>query len=179
VIATEALIFLATEDTEHTENKKLYNYWGKNMCEWNDLFQENSSVIKADLGGESEKGQINAPNKSGVYVVRVMSPKKKNKTKPIQRIFQPDKDGILHLGHTKNLKVRIRSFLRGTRTGKEHSEAMRYHRLKDKYKRYGYSLVQIGYLKLSLKKSKKLELEWFEKYSRDFGELPPLNSKCG
>ena len=114
-------------------------------------------VIKADLGGESEKRWISTPDKSGVYVVRVMSPNKKNKTRPIQRIFQSDKDGILHLGPTKNLKARIRSFLGGTRTGKEHSEAMRYHRHKDEYKRYGYSLVQIGYIKLSLKKYKAIE----------------------
>ena len=75
------------------------------MCEWNDLFQENSSVIEANLGGESERRRINAPKESGVYVVRVMSPNKKNKTRPIQRIFQCDKDGILHIGYTKNLRV--------------------------------------------------------------------------
>jgi hypothetical protein len=108
-----------------------------------------------------------------------MSPNKKNKTRPIQRIFRCDKDGILHIGRTKNLKARIGSFLRGTRTGNEHSEAMRYHRLRDEYMQYGYSLVQIGYRTLPLRKAKKLELEWFEKYSHDFGELPPLNSKYG
>ncbi len=146
------------------------------MCEWNDLFREDLPVIKANLGDEIKKRRIDAPERSSMYVVRVIS---HNKPKSIRRIFKCDEDGILHLGCTKNLKKRIGSFLRGTRTGKEHSEAMRYCRLKCEYEQRGYSLVEIGYRVLALKKTKELELKWFDKYALAFGELPPLNSKRG
>jgi hypothetical protein len=146
------------------------------MYEWDDLFRTKSKVIKANLGDKVKKKSVEAPEKSGIYVVRSIS---NNKPKLIRRIFKCDKDGILHIGYTKNLKGRIGSFLSGTETGKEHSEAMRYNRLKREYEQYGYSSVQIGYRKLPLRKAKKLELKWFDKYEHSFGELPPLNSKRG
>jgi hypothetical protein len=146
------------------------------MCKWNDLFQENSKVIRVILGQEITKGLVNAPTKPGVYIVRSVS---HNKPKPMQRMFKCDEDGILHIGRTTNLKDRISSFIRGARNGKEHSEAMRYHGLKCEYEQRGYSSVQIGYLEFSLREAKEIELEWFDEYARIFGELPPLNSKRG
>jgi len=146
------------------------------MCKWNDLFRENSKVIRIELGEKIARRYVKARKISGVYVVRSVS---HNKPKSIRRMFDPDKNGILHLGRTANLKGRIHSFLRGTRTGKEHSEAMRYHRHKNEYKKRGYSSVQIGYKELPSRKAKTLELKRFDEYACAFGELPPLNSKRG
>ena len=146
------------------------------MCEWNVLFEDNAAVIQADLGDNNERRQIDVPQKPGVYVVRVMS---RNRPKSIQRMFAADRNGILHFGRTSNLKARIGSFLRGTRTGREHSAAMRYHSLRNEYEQHGYSLVQIGYQARTLNRAEKLEKKWFDMYANNFGELPPLDSRRG
>lgn len=144
------------------------------MCDWNNLFQKKSQVVKATFGNEIERGSIDAPKNPGVYAVRRMSC---NKPKLIQRMFKCDRDGILHFGCTANLKDRSSSFIRGARTGKEDSASMRFYHLKREYTKRGYSSVQIAYSEHELRKAQKIERCWFKKYKSLFGELPPLDRK--
>ena len=126
---------------------------------WENLNQENINKL---------------PDKPGAYAVRILM-------KKIPRIFKPDKLGILCFGQTgKNLRIRLRCFYRSADEGKQlHAEGIRYHKLRY-FKRLPLNKLQIGYKACNNQdKAKKTEKKWFDDYSKNFGELPPLNRKEG
>lgn len=93
-----------------------------------------------------------------------------------QRFGGKDKDGILYIGKSNNLKRRISSLRRGiiNRKNKYHSVSENYRELFDEYT---YNELGVGYIVSDEKNYSKLESEFLELYFKKYKDLPILNFK--
>jgi len=121
------------------------------------------------------------PPAPGVYAVRSMQG---DKPKVIARAFGKDESGILCFGTTKRrtLRERLGQFCQAA-SGQPvpHSEGKRYHNLGYSCRRrYPLSSLRIAWRRLETQEeAEQREKDWFKEYERVFGELPPLNRRCG
>lgn len=115
----------------------------------------------------------------GVYKIRLTD----SKDYPIEisRFLDNDKDGILQIGRSKDIKRRIRSF-RGAMEGKgcAHAEGKRLNLIK-KYTNfigsYNNCKIQYSFKKLQDKiEARKEEERLLKCYFIRHGEVPPLNN---
>ena len=93
-----------------------------------------------------------------------------------QRFGGKDKDGILYIGKSNNIKRRISSLRRGiiNRNNKYHSVSKNFRKLFDKNT---YNELRVGYIVSDEKKYSKLESEFLELYFTKYKDLPILNFK--
>ena len=93
-----------------------------------------------------------------------------------QRFGAKDKDGILYIGKSNNLKRRISSLRRGiiNRNNKYHSVSDSYRKLFDEDT---FNELRIGLILSDNKNYSKLESEFLELYFRKYKDLPILNFK--
>ena len=113
------------------------------------------------------------PKKAGIYEIRM--------PRSINRLIGKDKEGILEIGQSNNLQVRLKRFYTAATGGKaSHSEGLRFHHL-----RLASKLdVKTDHLKMCFREIDKIKLKSAEKgylsrYQKKYGELPPLNSSGG
>jgi hypothetical protein len=116
----------------------------------------------------------------GVYEIRY--------SKPIPRLLEVEKEGILMIGHGKNLRIRITQFLKSIRKPSEggyklcpHIEGYRFYELRlDEKLKIKKNPLKFRFAKLKTKAiAEKKEKELLEKYQTMYGELPPLNNRGG
>jgi hypothetical protein len=79
---------------------KIYGFWRKKMLKWKDNWKYLENTEEEDVVDDC-----------GVYKIRLFD-LVKNKPKEIPRFCKNDKDGILMIGHSKNVIYRIKSFKR-------------------------------------------------------------------
>jgi len=93
-----------------------------------------------------------------------------------QRFGGKDKDGILYIGKSNNLKRRISSLRRGILNwnNEYHSVSENFIKLFDKNT---YNQLRIGYIVSDEKNYSKLESEFLELYLTKYKDLPVLNFK--
>ena len=93
-----------------------------------------------------------------------------------QRFGGKDKDGILYIGKSNNLKRRISSLRRGilNRNSEYHSVSENYRKLFDEDI---YNELGVGYIVSDEKNYSKLESEFLELYFKKYKDLPILNFK--
>ena len=93
-----------------------------------------------------------------------------------QRFGGIDKDGILYIGKSNNLKRRISSLRRGilNRNSEYHSVSENYRKLFDEDI---YNELGVGYIVSDEKNYSKLESEFLELYFKKYKDLPILNFK--
>ena len=93
-----------------------------------------------------------------------------------QRFGGEDKDGILYIGKSNNLKRRISKLRRGilNRNNEYHSVSENYRKLFDEDI---YNELGVGYIVSDEKNYSKLELEFLELYFKKYKDLPILNFK--
>jgi predicted GIY-YIG superfamily endonuclease len=116
---------------------------------------------------------------SGVYKIRLVS----SKGLPIKipRFLGDDKEGILYIGHTEDIKKRI-SFFRGAMQGKQYSnaEGQRLHLIiksTSLIRTCNNFEVQYSFRRFARKVRAKLEKErLLERYFKRYGEAPPANN---
>ena len=115
----------------------------------------------------------------GIYKIRLANSKRYPVA--IFRFLDKDKNGILQIGRSVNIKKRIRRF-RGAIGGKEyaHAEGRRLHIVK-KYtnfiERHENYKIQYSFKKLlSKKKTEREEERLLKCYFKRHGEVPPLNN---
>ena len=93
-----------------------------------------------------------------------------------QRFGGKDKDGILYIGKSNNLKRRISSLRRGILNwnNEYHSVSENFRKLFDKNT---YNELRIGFFLSDKKNYSKLESEFLELYFMKYKDLPVLNFK--
>lgn len=93
-----------------------------------------------------------------------------------QRFGGRDKDGILYIGKSNNLKRRISNLRRGiiNRNNEYHSVSKNYRKLFDEDI---FNDLRVGYIVSDKKNYSKLELEFLELYFNKYKDLPILNFK--
>ena len=93
-----------------------------------------------------------------------------------QRFGGKDKDGILYIGKSNNLKRRISNLRRGILNQKNeyHSVSKNYRKLFDKD---SYTELRVRYIVSDEKNYSKLESEFLELYFKKYKDLPILNFK--
>ena len=91
-----------------------------------------------------------------------------------QRFGGKDKDGILYIGKSNNLKRRISNLRRGILNQKNeyHSVSKNYRKLFDKD---SYTELRVRYIVSDEKNYSKLESESLELYFKKYKDLPILN----
>jgi hypothetical protein len=122
----------------------------------------------------------NLPDYEGKGVYRFRLVDNNGNSMSIQRFLGEDKDGIIAIGQTKNIKTRLKQFNKVVIETKNypHSEGLTIHLLRRITKfddKYGTYTFQYTFSKIDNPKEgeKKLLESYFEKY----GETPPLNYK--
>jgi len=93
-----------------------------------------------------------------------------------QRFGGKDKDGILYIGKSNNLKRRISNLRRGliNRKNKYHSVSENYRKL---FNEDTYNELGVGYIVSDENNYTKLESEFLELYFKKYKDLPVLNFK--
>ena len=93
-----------------------------------------------------------------------------------QRFGGKDKDGILYIGKSNNLKRRISSLRRGILNwnNEYHSVSENFRKLFDKNT---YNELGVGYIVSDEKNYSRLESEFLELYFKKYKDLPILNFK--
>ncbi len=126
-----------------------------------------------------EIGEKSNYKKAAAYKIHLVN--KKGEKVHIKRFVGTDTDGVLCIGSTNNMDVRLKKFIYSRKTGKKgHSEAQllnlieSFNNFKQRYK--NYKLQYCFWEKPSKKKAKKEEERLIKKYVKKFGEVPPLNS---
>ena len=129
---------------------------------------------------ELEQDDDRIPEKPGTYAVRCAP---SGEPRMVNRAFGTDKSGILCFGRTteQDLRRRVGMFLRASQGKKvAHVEGKRYRQLGYLEHGFRWEDLEVAWKACSdPKEAKDQELSWFEEYSGIFGELPPLNRKCG
>jgi hypothetical protein len=113
------------------------------------------------------------PKGAGAYAIR-WAPN--GKSQPIQRVFGPDKSGVLCFGMTGSLNRRSKEFYLAARGGnQQHAEGQRYYDM-GYANHFPLQELQIGY-RICNDEHEAWETEqtWFNEYESRFGESPPLN----
>ncbi|MEO0096828.1 MAG: hypothetical protein ABIK78_01900 [candidate division WOR-3 bacterium] len=117
--------------------------------------------------------------KSAIYKIRLANCKGKPITIP--RFLKKDKNGILMIGKTENLRRRLNNFRRAVEKNiSPHSEGKMFHLIKStknfkKHYESNYRL-QYSFKKLNKTKIDEKEREALNDYLEKYGELPVLNS---
>lgn len=122
-----------------------------------------------------KEDEINQRVKSvpGIYQIICY---KKGKPLVIGRLLKEDKTGILSIGSSKKLKIRLKGFIDGMETGQGHSSGNRYYYLDlENKKNLGDYTLMFKFRKT--RKYKKEESQFLIGYMKYFGELPPLNNQ--
>ena len=124
---------------------------------------------------ESEKKPKTIPNKSGVYCLRYLM--KNHKPKHFKRILDNiDKEGILYIGCTKDLKKRIDALADQLCKGSgNHTASWTY----DLYFKHGKKKLDTKNMQVLWKRSpgyKNEEKAILATYCTWFGDMPPFNS---
>jgi hypothetical protein len=122
----------------------------------------------------------NLPDYKGKHVYRFRLVDNKGKSISIQRFLGEDKDGIIAIGQTKNIKIRLKKFYKVVKEKKKysHSEGLTIHLLrgttkfKEKSEMYTF---QYSFSKVD--KPKEEEKKLLKSYFETYGEIPPLNYK--
>ena len=115
------------------------------------------------------------PENPGVYRIYAYS---NEEPIEINRFANKDKQGLLYIGRTKNLKARLNNFLLSSDTNKRthnHSGALKYrnnHIIREALKNH---TICFEYFELDEDVIKNKETELLNQYSSLFGEYPPLN----
>jgi len=92
----------------------------------------------------------------------------------LQRLKNIDKKGLLYVGHTVDLRRRLREFFRSAYLGKEdHSSGWTF------YKYYGnrfkFENLEFSWSVTTKTKAKNEEWKYLNQYQRRFFDRPPLN----
>lgn len=98
----------------------------------------------------------------------------------VKRWLLEDRNGIISIGETSNMKGRLNQFVNALNRGTGHSEANLLYLL-IKYSRFSSTLLEYNieyrYKGVSSKKEAKRQEELrIKDYVKAFGEVPPLNS---
>ena len=118
-------------------------------------------------------------NCCGVFKVRVVN--LEGLPVGVPRCLEKDKDGIIYIGHSENIRRRITFFL-GAIKGKKYTSpegrklfiVNRYTNFRNSHNHFK---LQYSFKKLPNKKEAKLELEQLLKsYFERYGEVPPVNN---
>ncbi|MEO0090556.1 MAG: hypothetical protein ABIK40_03710 [candidate division WOR-3 bacterium] len=117
--------------------------------------------------------------KSAIYKIRLSN--HKGKPIAIPRFLKKDKNGILMIGRTKNLKRRLNNFRRAVEKNiSPHSEGKKFHLIKStrNFKtQYGSNWrLEYSFKRLCKNQIKKEEEKTLKNYFKEYGELPVLNS---
>lgn len=117
----------------------------------------------------------NIPSKPGAYKIRIC----KSKCKPIKinRFIGVDKDGIIDIGQSKDLRNRLRTFKKCVETHDYggHMAGWRFNYLKLSQK-LKFPILEFTYKKCNSKKQAyEQEHKWMKEYVHEHKELPPLN----
>ncbi len=121
----------------------------------------------------SEDNLKENPKEPGIYKIRIQGIK-------ISRFLGEDKNGILSIGKSKNIKQRLKQFYKGFTEKKYHSEGKTLFIIAQKHP--SWMKLHINHLEYSycLTKTDEQAIEYEEleikKYFNKFGEVPPLNS---
>jgi hypothetical protein len=119
------------------------------------------------------------PEKAGVYQIRCVD--KTGKPVAINRLARKDKEGIVGIGESGNLKTRLGQFNK-TIIKKDYTRhAAAWHYLSFRYdKIFPVKLLQVRY-KTTRNKSTatKIEFELLLKYRKIYMDSPPLNNSRG
>jgi predicted GIY-YIG superfamily endonuclease len=118
-------------------------------------------------------------NCCGVFKVRAVN----SEGFPVEvpRCLQKDKDGIIYIGHSENVRRRITFFL-GAIEGKEYTspegrKLFTINRYTDFRKSRNHFKLQYSFKRLPNKKETKQEWERLLKlYFKRYGEVPPVNN---
>jgi hypothetical protein len=108
------------------------------------------------------------PERPGIYLI--------SRQRPVDRIGGTDPRGVLHVGHTSNLRRRLNLFMGAASGGAhEHSGGRNYHR-------WGYHLTLAPRGELRVKwelaeNPEDAEGRALDAYVETYGELPPLNGQ--
>jgi hypothetical protein len=98
----------------------------------------------------------------------------------LERLLKADKEGIMCIGHTSNMKQRRAQFLSAMNGASGHSEMNLVYYLKaytNFPNRFKDTNIQYSFCKCSdVTESKKEEENLIKSYFKEFGEVPPLNS---
>lgn len=121
----------------------------------------------------SEDNLKNNPDLSGIYKIRI-------KNNPIDRLLGQDKQGILAIGKSNDLKKRLKQFYKGFTEGKSHSEGKTLHLIMKNNPKWGEEIIDKLEFTYTVTKTEeeaiKLEEKEIKTYFKKFGEVPPLNS---
>lgn len=117
--------------------------------------------------------------KSAIYKIRLVNHKGKPITIP--RFLKKDKNGILMIGRTKNLKRRLNNFIKAVKENKSlHTEGEMFcliKRIRNFKTQYGSNWrLEYSFKRLYKNQIKKGEEEALKNYFKEYGELPVLNS---
>lgn len=109
-------------------------------------------------------------NKGAIYWIQL-------KDKSIDRFLGKDKEGILAIGKTKNLRDRIEEFYKAKDNGNLHSEGRTLFLIKEEFEhKFRNQSIYYFYKKVGERELERRESEEIKKYVETFGEVPPLNS---
>jgi len=119
------------------------------------------------------------PKSCGVYKICITD--SKGEPFPIGRFCKKDEKGTLMIGHSTDIKKRIKDFNDAKEKGHKHSEGNRlclikkvvsdFNRIYGNYEiKYKYETINGG-----KDKAKEREKDLLKHYFRDYGEVPPLN----
>lgn len=124
---------------------------------------------------ELKETEINKRVKSvpGIYQIICY---KKGKPIVIGRLLKKDKLGILSIGSSKKLKIRLKQFIGGRETGRGHSSGNRYYYL-DLENKKNLGRYTLMFKFRNTRRYKKEESRFLIGYMEYFGELPPLNNQ--
>jgi len=119
------------------------------------------------------------PCEAGLYIILSVHG---GRPRVIRRVLGNDTSGILCIGRagTRGLKNRLSIFLRAACDGRApHSEGKTYCRCR--YDEEGYPLdsLEFSWWPLRPRDAKQWERDGLQAYENVFGELPPLNKRCG
>ncbi len=111
---------------------------------------------------------------AGVYQILLF---RNQKPVPIHRLVGTDMEGVLALGHTKNIETRRKQFRRSSEAERGHSEGIQWWLVR-RFHKPGFegTEVKFKYTRLGSKpEAEKEEARQIKAYSEKHGEAPPLN----
>ena len=114
----------------------------------------------------------------GVYKFRLVD--NEGKIVSIPRFLGEDKDGIMVIGQSKNIKNRLKQFYKVVIENKKrpHSEGLTFHLLREVTKYNDkYETCTFQYTFSEVEEPKEEEKKLLEDYFVKYGETPPLNYK--
>jgi len=141
------------------------------MLEWKN-YAEISTIEHSKALGKHQ---------SGVYRVR-LAKNSGNSPITIARFRGKDKEGLISIGESVDLRRRIKEFYRSYAypDNEKHSSCFRLalyvHFTNQRKQSVNVGEVQYSYAPLAENEIQETEAMLLAKYFRDFGELPPLNS---